>query len=283
MTCEYFGPRQLDYLPCRYGTSRTLFRGPKANLDAPHILFLGGTETYGKFLKTPYPARVADLLGLPAVNLGVANAGPDVYLADKSLTAMSHRAAATIVQVTGAQNLTNRYYSVHPRRNDRFVQASRLLQTVFRDVDFSEFHFTRHLVTHLHSLSPDRFAVLLVELRQAWVARMTALMKTLSGPVILLWFAKHDCRTEPDDLASFRDPLFVTHDMVEALRPLVQDIVYAPVSDEALAEGTRDMRFSAIEAPAAERLINARGHADTAMGMIPALARALAQPAELDG
>ncbi len=35
----------------------------------------------------------------------------------------------------GAQNLSNRFYAVHPRRNDRFLRASTLMKTIFREVD----------------------------------------------------------------------------------------------------------------------------------------------------
>ena len=54
-----------------------------------------------------------------------------------------------MIQVSGAQNLSNRFHAVHPRRNDRFLRASTLLKTIYRDVDFTEFNFTRHLLTTL--------------------------------------------------------------------------------------------------------------------------------------
>ena len=39
-------------------------------------------------------------------------------------------ARLTVLQVTGAQNMSNRFYSVHPRRNDRFLKASPLLRAM---------------------------------------------------------------------------------------------------------------------------------------------------------
>ena len=52
MTYDAAGPAPLDYLPCRYGTSKLMFRGPRRRLEAPYIAFLGGPETYGCLLYT---------------------------------------------------------------------------------------------------------------------------------------------------------------------------------------------------------------------------------------
>ena len=54
MTYDARGQGALDYLPCRYGVSRLLFRGPKSKLDHPYLAFIGGTETYGRFIADPF-------------------------------------------------------------------------------------------------------------------------------------------------------------------------------------------------------------------------------------
>ena len=64
----------------------------------------------------------------------------------------------TVVQVMGANYLSNRFYSVHPRRNDRFLRASTVMQAIFNDVDFSDFTFTRHMLGALYELSPEALA-----------------------------------------------------------------------------------------------------------------------------
>ncbi len=61
MAYENLGESALDYVPCRYGKSKLLFRGPKRKLTAPYVAMIGGTETYGKFVETPFPA----LTGVP--------------------------------------------------------------------------------------------------------------------------------------------------------------------------------------------------------------------------
>ena len=70
MTYIASGRGIVDYLPCRYGESKLLFRGPKKDLSEPYIAFIGSTETYGKFIQTPFPALVEDAVGMPCVNFG---------------------------------------------------------------------------------------------------------------------------------------------------------------------------------------------------------------------
>ena len=167
MAFEYPGDGSLDYYPCRYGTSRVMFRGPRRDLDRPYVAMLGGTETYGKFVPEPYPALTEAATGLRVVNLGYVNAGLDLYLKDADVLETAAQARLTVVQIMGAQNLSNRFYTVHARRNDRFLHASPLLRHIYREVDFTEFSFTRHMLHSLQAVSIDRFEVLAEELRAA--------------------------------------------------------------------------------------------------------------------
>ncbi|WP_375174539.1 DUF6473 family protein [Pseudooceanicola sp.] len=274
MTYDRVGRSGLDYIPCRYGASRTLFRGPRADLNGPHVLFLGGTTTYGKFIPRPFPSQIEARTHLSCVNLGAVNAGPDLFLNDPIVMEMAQRASATVVQITGAPNLTNRYYSVHPRRNDRFLQASALLRTIYRDVDFTAFHFTRHLLQHLMDLSPDRFRILLVELKEAWVARMIRLIEEVGSPVVLLWMADHALADAPGadgQLWGRGDPLFVDRGMVDQLRDRVTDVVEVVARDSERAAGTEGMVFSQMEYAAAQSQLGVGLHHTAAEALAPVL------------
>ena len=189
MAFVYSGAGSLDYSPCRYGMSKLIFRGPKQALDWPYTVVLGGTETYGKFVAQPYPSVLAQKTGRLVVNLGYVNAGPDAYLNDPGTLAIAAGSEVAIVQLIGAANVSNRFYTVHPRRNDRFVMATPWLRALFPEVDFTEFHFTGHLVQTLHHVSPKRFALVAAELRAVWLDRMRRLLGRLSGKVVLLWMA----------------------------------------------------------------------------------------------
>jgi hypothetical protein len=248
------GHGPLNYNPVSYGGALLQFRGPAADLDGPYIVCLGGSETYGRFIHTPYAAMLNDRLAMPVVNLGVMNAGLDVMLQDEGIRSVVQGAAAVVLQITGAQNMTNRFYSVHPRRNDRFVKASGILRTIYRDVDFTEFHFTRHMLTHLANLSRDRFAILIGELQQAWLARMGHALKQIDVPVHLLWLSNRAPADLPDGAGIGRDPLFVTAAMLDEVARCAASLTLALPPDTWRNAPTRGMFFAAREETAARAL-----------------------------
>ncbi len=179
MSYDTTGRGGLDYFPCRYGRSRLHFRGPRRRLLGDYALFIGGSETYGRFIETPFPALLEAETGIKCVNFGWQNAGVDAFLNDPTVIEIASKARVTVVQVMGAQNMSNRYYTVHSRRNDRFLNASGLMKQMFRDVDFTEYAFNRHLLSSIRQLSPERYQMIREELKEAWLARMRHLLKDI--------------------------------------------------------------------------------------------------------
>lgn len=273
MSFEYPGSGALDYAPVRYGDVRLDFRGPALDVRSPYLAFLGGTETYGKFIRTPYPDLVAKATGLPALNLGCVNGGIDSYLSEPDLMSLVSGAEVAVIQITGAHHLSNRFYTVHPRRNDRFVRASTLLQTVYRDVDFTEFAFVRHLLGALRDRSRDRFVLVREELQRVWVERMRTLIERIETRVVLMWIARHppSDHADGDPRRAENDPVFVNARMVGEIAPYASDVVLAVASEAAQAERTRGMAFADIEAPAAAALLGPRVHEEAAAALVPVL------------
>lgn len=275
MAYDHLGAGALDYLSCRYGKSKLLFRGPKRKLDGRYVAAIGGTETYGKFMPRPYPDRTEAALGTKVVNLGCVNAGIDVFSQDPAVLEACSGAAVTVIEIPGAQNMSNRFYAVHPRRNDRFLRASTLLKSFYREVDFTEFHFTRHLLSALKAADADRFAIVESELKDAWVARMKALMSRIDSKIVLLWLASHapeDCTTCSDQGG---DPLFVDRAMLEAVTPYAARVVEVVVSPDDVAAGAEGMIFSDLEAPAVQEMLGTRAHQMAAEALTPVLAELL--------
>lgn len=265
----------LDYFPCHYGTSTLLFRGPRRSLERPYVVYMGGNETYGKFIPDPFPDLVEEEVGFGSVNLGVSNAGLDLYLNETGLLEIASRAEAVVLQVVGAANLSNRYYSVHPRRNDRFLGPTPLLKSLFRDVDFTDFAFTRHLLHALQSRSPDRFEVLADDLRATWLARMKDLLSRLPPRTLLLWLAD-----QPPPQISRRanlshDPLLVNTEMLSAIRPLARLYVEAVTRPQARGPDLGGMAFSSTEAKAAATVPGPEVHRDITKILTQALENAL--------
>jgi hypothetical protein len=264
----------LDYYPCRYGASRLLFRGPRRSLDRPFIAFLGGTETYGKYVSDPFPDLVEDEFGFGAVNLALVNAGVDAYLNDPDVLDVARKAQAVVVQILGAQNLSNRYYTVHPRRNDRFLGATPALKALFREVDFTEFNFTRHMVQGLISVSPPRFDHVVEELREAWVTRMIELLSHLPAErTLLLWVGHKRPPAQAARTVLGHDPLFVTAEMIARLKGRAAAYAEALVTGAAKFEGLSGMVFAQMEAPAAAVLPGPLAHREMAGTVIAGLKR----------
>lgn len=272
MTYDALGPGALDYLPCRYGASRLLFRGPKRNLDKPYYAFVGGTETYGRFIKRPFPALIEAEIGLPCVNFGQANAGVDAFSLDPFVLDAAAKSEIAIVQVMGAQNMSNRFYTVHPRRNDRFISTSSLLRTIYRDVDFADFHFNKHMLTRLKTVCPLRFAAVRQELQDAWLARMRLLLKRIGGKSILLWFAEQAPeKTHDDEPELGPDPLFVTREMMDQIHNDATMVVEVVAKTEARLRRTEGKYFSELEAVVAAEVMGPKAHEEAATALLDAI------------
>lgn len=219
---------------------------------------VGGTETYGRFVSDPYPAVLERRLGGACVNFGSINSGLDSILNDPELMRLASAAEACVVQLPGAQNLSNRLYRVHPRRNDRFLEASKLLARLYDDVDFTEFHFNKHLLTRLQELSQGRFEIVREELKQAWVARMRTLIEAIDGQVLLLWLRYAPSEADDEPLGS--EPLMVNRAMVDSLQGLVASVIELPVKMAGESDELGDMVFGTMQEPAAEHMIGPATH-----------------------
>ena len=274
MKQEVIEQGEVGYRLCRYGGSDVLFRGPQRSLDAPYIAFVGGTETYGKFIQQPFPSLVETAIDRTCVNFGCVNGGIDAFVNDQPIMEICRNAELTVLQVMGANNLSNRFYSVHPRRNDRFVAASSVLQAIYSDVDFSQFSFTRHMLCALHDTSPRRFEIVVNELRQAWSARMKSLLGQIGKRVVLLWFSDEalsdqDWSMRPSQLQT--DPLFITASMVDDLRPLVADVVVVNPTAAALSDGIAGMVYPAAQEAMASEMLGVRCHQEASAKLVTAI------------
>ncbi len=234
---------------------------------------IGGTETYGKFVADPFPALVEVRTGLRTINLGCVNAGPDAFLNEPVVFDIAAHAQVTVLQVMGAQNLTNRFYAVHPRRNDRFLRADPRLRAMFPDVDFTEFHFTRHMLRALRAAGPERFEIVADELRSAWVQRMSRLARRLGDRVILLWLADRSPGQSAKATDALSDPILVDAEMVAAVRIHVADYVEVVSSPAARSAGVAGMCFAPLDRLAAAEVPGPAVHRDAAAALAPHLLR----------
>jgi hypothetical protein len=269
MSFEFLSVDAIDYLPCRYGASKLMFRGPKSRLTGAYAAVLGGSEAYGKFVAAPFPALLEQALGLPVANFGHMNAGPDIFASEPVVIDACSRARITVVQIMGAENMSNRFYAVHPRRNDRFLRASALMKTIFRNVDFNEFRFTRPMLAALRCHAPEKFELVEAELKAAWVGRMRLLLQKIEGKTLLLWVEGGGVCEPADGLGPA--PLFVDERMLRAIRPFASGLVRFAPTAAALHSASDGMIHAPGEDAAASALPGPAVHAGIAAALVPAI------------
>lgn len=265
MTFERTGRIGLDYDICEYDGSRLQFRGPKADLSNGYVAFMGATETFGKYLTHPFPILLADHLPIGTVNLGMINGGVDAYLADPVILKIAKDADLRVVQVFGALNQSNHYYKVHPRRNDRFIGATETLIQLFPEVDFAEFHFTRAMLSALHQRAHSRYKMLCDELQNTWLTRMKALLDTIGGPTLVLWFADRKPLANATLLPN--DPMLVDQSMLRKLRERADCYVELVPGHKTLNADRMEM-LQVMASPAAARwMLGPQAHAQVAQAL----------------
>lgn len=255
---------------CRYDGSKLLFRGPVRDLANPYLACIGGTETFGRFVPVPFPERLESRLGMACVNLGSAHAGLEALSGDRALADLAARAERCILQLPGAQGVSNRFYRVHPRRNDRFIAASEDLAALYPEVDFTDIHFTGHLLARLRQLSPDRFEPVRAELCAQWRRGMRQMLDRLGDRTLLLWL-QHQTPAGDKAPALGCEPLLVTGEMVSELGGRCAAVVTVPVRAAGESEELGDMIFGLLQEPAAEHMIGPATHESIAWRLLKTL------------
>lgn len=233
----------FDYKIYRFGRSRQLFRGPKPDVARPFVSFIGAASTFGRFVHEPYPQLLGEELGIGALNLGTDGAGPGFFVSDPEIVRTASRAKVCVIQVMSARNLSNRMFSVRPRRNQRLHAVSDLLKGIYPDVDFGRFSFVRVMLATLMKEDPIRFRLVENEMRNAWMARMRSLLSMIETKKVLFWFSGRtpDARDpDPEDPEFIKYPSFIDREMVDAIRPGADGYVEVVSSEGLPADLTRD-------------------------------------------
>jgi len=260
MRHETLGASGLNYAPCKYGHSKLSFRGPRRPTDKGYVACIGGSATYGKYVKAPFSQIIEKETGWVCLNLGVQNAGIDAFEKDPALIALCLGAEATVVQVSHVQNLSNRFYKVHPRRNDRFLEASTVLKALFPEVDFAEFDFTRHMLSHLAEYSPEKFEIVQIEIQEAWLARMRTLLGQLGPNAIVV-------RVQSPFQEKGAIP--ISDSMMSSVSACVETIVDYRPTQNAISAGTGEMVFPLLQREAAQKHLNSAMHKEIADELVP--------------
>jgi len=97
------------------------------------------------------------------------------------LMALVARAERVIIEAPSCVNHSNRYYKVHPRRNDRFIRPMPDLVRLYPEIDFTDCHFTKHLLCKLLLCDQERFQIIQDDLQNSWMDKMRTLIAWAGG------------------------------------------------------------------------------------------------------
>lgn len=271
------GIGELDYQLCRYGSSRMPFRGPARRIKGDYIAFLGGSETFGRFIPTPYTDLVEQHSGMTAINLGCLSTGIDAYISSPGLIDICSMAKVTVIQMVGAVNMSNRFYTVDPRHNDHFLRAAKRFKEMYPEVDFTKYDLTTHMLTDLARVGPDRLHLIRQELQSAWVARMRSLLSQIDGKKVLLWMADHAPYCTATGGTICREPLFVDRAMLNAVKTEADALVEIVAEPGEIESGRAQLVYPPTDRAAAFGMLGPLVHDRTALHLNKAIA-ALLQP-----
>ncbi|MEM6622865.1 MAG: DUF6473 family protein [Pseudomonadota bacterium] len=231
----------FDYQTYRFGRSRQIFRGPQPEVSGKYVAFIGSGYTFGRYSDMPFAEILGRQLEMTTLNLGTEGAGPGFFLGDPEVRGAASKAAVTVVEAMSASAISNRMFTVRPRRNSRLHEVSDLLTGIYPEVDFDRFAYTKPMLRYLKELDEARFRLVVNEMKNAWIGRTQTLLSSLKSQTLLFWFS----RRHPDDLISDQSdptgmhyPHYVDRAMLDAVKHTTDGIVEC-ISDVGLPQDLR--------------------------------------------
>ncbi len=192
------------------GVARGHFRGPPVRGEE-YIACVGAAQTFGRFVRRPFPQLLSQALGIEALNLGRGGAGPTYPLADPALLEYINRARLAIVQVFSGRSQSNSVFQTidHGMVGINAANGCKM--------DAGEFY------TWLLRQDLAFAQQVVAETREKWVSAMTELLAAITPPKILIWFSTRSPEYEERwELPAWRlwgaFPQLVNRTMVEQIR-----------------------------------------------------------------
>lgn len=214
-----YGYQKRDYEVIDYklwlmdGIARPL-RGPKPEKlrEKNYFSSIGGAQTFGCYTEKPYPELLSEILGIEALNMGNAGAGPSFYLRQPKYIELINRSKFVIVQVMSGRSESNRIFNSIGGRG-------RLKRKSDGEVLMAE----RAYRWLLEKNSREKIDEILDQTRNNYVNNMKSLLSAIGVSRILFWFSERvpDYELVYDDVRGFfgKYPQLVNDKMIEELKP----------------------------------------------------------------
>jgi hypothetical protein len=140
---------------------------------------------------------------------------------------------------------------------------------LYPKVDFTEFHFTRHLLLALQHQSPEGFQILATELRQVWITHMRRLLTHIPCPKLLVWISETAPAAVRDANDLFANPMLIDSDMIATIAPFATRVVQAIPTPEARVMGLEGMDFAPHDLPSAAAAFGPYAHREICDTLLP--------------
>jgi len=213
----------------REGALQDWLRGPAPGSLEPGSYFAcaGAAQTFGCFAERPWPQLLSEAIDLPALNLGIAGAGPALFRQAPYLELLRN-ARFVVFQVMSGRSADNSQFTSGGRERLRLADGrtlgadqawSELLQ---RDLGRGSNPIWRGLKNRwLAAFGRREVRRIIQETRDNWVAEFTSLIDEVARPSTLLWFSKrtpaHRVRLHSLEAVFGAFPQLVDEQMVEAV------------------------------------------------------------------
>jgi hypothetical protein len=224
----------IDYGMWKLAASLPPLRGPEIGPLVPggYGVVLGAAQAFGRFCPRPFPALLSERIGMPVLNMGLAGAGPRMFMGKHFLNVIN-QAAFVVIQVMSGRSLGNSVFEC-PNNGGTLVRRHgadpkpKFALDAWRDwMKELEAQFEREeRIARIQSL--------MEETRTLWVGEMALLREVIRPPTVLFWFSTRAMDYEEfysDPELVFGDfPQLINARCMRAVQPLFEGFAEAVTS-----------------------------------------------------
>lgn len=202
----------FDYRPTPIpGFPGRWLRGPAVDRSRPYVACIGAAQTFGRFCTRPFPALLADRLGIQVENHGAGGAGLGWFDRPDFLDYLN-----------GAQLVIVQVMSGRSEGNSLFDNSATGSQVGVRLSDGKEMRFEAFLDELTRTESRRTVTRIVRETRDNYERGSIRLLERIRPPTILFWFSKRtpdyrdDYSTHHSLMGEF--PQLVNRRMIDTIR-----------------------------------------------------------------
>gem|GEM_PF-2160661 len=162
------------------GSPGVRLRGPAPDTaDGNWFSCIGAAQTMGVYVETPFPTRVSERIGVPALNLGIGAGWPGFFVDNHpELLDWVNRGRFLVLQVMSARGGATSWYEPTGKVEQlRDRQSGRVMNSVSA--------WGRVLARE-----PESAPRYVEELRASWIETNLALLAKVEVPKVLFWFSR---------------------------------------------------------------------------------------------